>query len=941
MKKRILSVGRLLRFEWQIALLLLALTIFFYWRILFTRQVMFPWDAGDFFYPYLAYVHEELRHFRLPLWLPYAFAGFPIIADPEGQIFYPPNWLMVLVHPFAPLPFRLVEIQIVAHYFLAGLFMFHLARDFTRDTLSALFAGILFMCSGAMVAHAQHLAIINASAWFPLVFLLARRGLLANQRRQTVRAGVFFGVQILTGHLQHAVLLGLLLFLYFLYEACFGPNRSELWPRWMWQLALIALIGSGLAMVQLLPTAELSPLSIRTHVSRWDVTQGNDPAYLWTLFLPNYFGGINGVPKLRSVDPTFCYVFLTVPGFVLACVGLTDMVRRRNFFWLALVLLCSIVAMGTVGYVGRLLYHIPILRLFRHAPMYFNLANFGLCLMAGVGMRTLWDPTRQDCYRKLLPATLITFLLVAAVLGVAYHFAESIPGWHHMLLVLAVFTGLVAGTLHGLFPPGLSQFAVIGLVTFELCFHGMNQVFNASAEDPWKTMSYDYVAGRKETLEFLRSDQGKEFRVAGIAESQWNNGWNLWRIPGIFGWNPIMLRRYQEYVRQFAHCADFAQPIGGPDQKLDSPMLDLLGVRYLVVDRTFEEEQKLTDLPTFERVFSDKNWWKVYRNKDLMPKAWFYPNAYTVHDGPAELALMNSSWFEPRQLLLLGKEDLQRSKLHQAEPLPTISFKADQVSEFSQGAGIAVNDNDCSEPQLKFAYCTSKGNWVRFNIEGPAVPGRYLLLIRYTAPDLDPSLIAEVTQGSRRQVSGSVTLARSWDWNCKATRSAQLGEFELAPGPHQLRLTLTGKSEVAMFSLWLVRVPEHEAARVGKFSFENFDISANRVSFEARLSQDGYVFLNEIDYPGWTATVDDKPAEILRADTIFRALWVPSGLHRIEFRFWPRFLIPGAAVSLATLAGVCVAWMALPQDQKGSGAKPGQKLTAETLSCRETEDKID
>src|SRR5262245_31687635 len=187
--------------DWQIAAILLALTTFFYWKVLFTRQAMFPWDAVDFFYPYLAYVHEELRHFRLPLWLPYAFAGFPIIADPEGQIFYPPNWLMVLVHPFAPLPFRLVEIQIVAHYFLAGLFMFHLARDFTRDNLSALFAGILFMCSGAMVAHAQHLAIINASAWFPLVFLLARRGLLANQKRSTLLAGVFFGIDTLVGHL--------------------------------------------------------------------------------------------------------------------------------------------------------------------------------------------------------------------------------------------------------------------------------------------------------------------------------------------------------------------------------------------------------------------------------------------------------------------------------------------------------------------------------------------------------------------------------------------------------------------------------------------------------------------------------------------------------------------------------------------------------------------
>lgn len=892
------------RLDWRIAALLFGLTVFFYWKIIFTNQVMFPWDAGDFFYPYLAYVHEELRHFRLPLWLPYAFSGFPVIADPEGQIFYPPNWLMVLVHPFAPLPFRLVEIQIIVHYFLAGWFMFYLARDYTRDTLSALFGGILFMFSGAMVAHAQHLAIINANAWFPLVFLLARRGLLENRRFHTLAAGVFFGIEILTGHVQHAVLLGLLLFLYFAYEACAGPQRAQLWPRWLWQLALIAAIGAGLAMVQLLPTAELSPLSVRTHVTRWDVTQGNQPAYLWTLFLPNYFGGINGVPYLRSIDPTFNHVFLTVPGCVLALVGLIEMARRRNFFWLGLILFCSIVAMGTAGRLVEFLYQIPLLNLFRHAPMYFDLANFGLCLMAAVGMRTLWEYGGQGDYRKFLPPLLMTLLLLAILLGVASPFVASIPGWHHMLLVLAIFTGLVAGTLHGPFPARLSQYAVVSLAAFELCFHGMNQVFNVTAEDPSKTLAYDYVAGRKETLRFLRSDEGRDFRVAAFAEAQWTNGWNLWRIPGIYGWNPIMLRRYQEYVRQFTHCADFAQPNGGPDHRLDSPMLDLLGVRYLVMDRGFEEHQKLTELPAFEKVFEDLDWWRVYRNKDHMPKVWFYPNAYVLPDAPSELALMNSRWFQPRESLLVASEHLRGGRLPQLQELPVISLRADQVAALSSDATVAVNNNDCAAPDWKFAYWSGKGNWIRFDVEGPAVAGRYLLLIQYTAPQADPSLRAEVATGGAKQSSDPVRLPRTWDWNCKATRSAQLGEFELGPGAHQLTLTLPGKSAVALFSLWLVRVPEVRPVKSGQFSFENLHVSANRITFDAQLSEAGYVFLNEIYYPGWEATIDGQPAEAVRADSIFRALWVPAGAHRIEFRFWPRFLIPGAAISLATLAAV-------------------------------------
>jgi len=915
-------MSRLVRASgWQFTALLLLLAVFFHWKAIFTRQAMFPWDAGDFHYPYLAYVHEELRHFRLPLWLPYAFSGFPIIADPEGQIFYPPNWLMVLVYPFAPLPFRLVEIQIVAHFVLAGLFMFYLARDFTRDTVSALFGGVLFMLSGAMVAHTSHLAMINANAWVPLVFLLARRGLLENRLFYTLGAGFFFGIENLTGHFQHAVFLGLLLFLYFAYEACAGPARSQLWPRWIYQLALIAAVGAGLAMIQILPTAELSPLSIRTKVTPWEAAQGNDPAYLWTLFLPNYLGGINGVPYQRALEPSFNYIFLTVPGCLFALVGLIEMARRRNFFWLGLILVCSIISIGRAGYLAEFLYYIPILNLFRHAPMYFDLANLGLCLMAAVGMRTLWDKTEQRFYREFLPVSLMVLLLFSILLGLVFQFAGKIPGWYHMLKVLAIFIGLVAGMLHGPFPSRLSQHAVIGLVVFELCFHGMNQKFNASVEDPRKTLAHEYVSGRKESVQFLRSDKGSDFRVAGFAEAQWSNGWNVWRIPGIYGWNPIMLRRYQEYIREFTHYSNYAQPHGGPDHRLDSPMLDLLGVKYVVTTSPVEEEQKLTESSKFEKVFSDLDWWKIYRNKDYLSRAWFYPGAYLLPDPAPLLALMNSRWFQARRSLLFATADLAGAKLRRAEELHTITIRPDQVTASS--AGQAVTDPDCAEPRQKFAYWSGKGNWIRFDLRGPRKTGRYLLLMEYAVVGSAPSLTAEVAQKDRKQASGPVRLLRTAAWNCRNTRSAELGEFEITPGTNQLILTLAENAGVDVFSLWLVCLPEATQQAV-QFSFHDFNVSTNRIAFEAQLSQDGYVLLNEIDYPGWKATVDGGPTEILRADGIFRALWVPVGSHRIELHFWPRLLLPGAAISLVTLTVVLIA-MAGSRPSKWAAAEKSQE----------------
>jgi len=49
----------------------------------------------------------------------------------------------------------------------------------------------------------------------------------------------------------------------------------------------------------------------------------------------------------------------------------------------------------------------------------------------------------------------------------------------------------------------------------------------------------------------------------------------------------------------------------------------------------------------------------------------------------------------------------------------------------------------------------------------------------------------------------------------------------------------------------------------------------------------GWVALNDVWHPWWRAEIDGKPAEILRANAIFRAVEVPAGEHRVRFTFHP------------------------------------------------------
>ena len=80
----------------------------------------------------------------------------------------------------------------------------------------------------------------------------------------------------------------------------------------------------------------------------------------------------------------------------------------------------------------------------------------------------------------------------------------------------------------------------------------------------------------------------------------------------------------------------------------------------------------------------------------------------------------------------------------------------------------------------------------------------------------------------------------------------------------------------------------------------------NSVTLQAQLTRPGYVVLLERYDPGWQATVDGHTAPVLRANQIFRAVYVEAGQHQIRFEYHQRGLRAGLAVSLLTAATLLV-----------------------------------
>jgi len=82
----------------------------------------------------------------------------------------------------------------------------------------------------------------------------------------------------------------------------------------------------------------------------------------------------------------------------------------------------------------------------------------------------------------------------------------------------------------------------------------------------------------------------------------------------------------------------------------------------------------------------------------------------------------------------------------------------------------------------------------------------------------------------------------------------------------------------------------------------------NRRTIDLVVAQPGYLVLAYMYYPGWTATVDGRPAEILRADYVLLAVPVEAGQHQVELYYRPLSFILGTVISgLAVLAMVGLA----------------------------------
>lgn len=101
-----------------------------------------------------------------------------------------------------------------------------------------------------------------------------------------------------------------------------------------------------------------------------------------------------------------------------------------------------------------------------------------------------------------------------------------------------------------------------------------------------------------------------------------------------------------------------------------------------------------------------------------------------------------------------------------------------------------------------------------------------------------------------------------------------------------------------------------DAAPPLRMNVELGHYTPTRLAFRGYFPSEGWLLVTDRWAPGWRATVNGRPTPVSRGAFLFRAVRVPAGAARVEFRYEPQGLVFMILVSWLTLFGLVAARIA-------------------------------
>jgi hypothetical protein len=810
--------------------------------------------------------------------------------------------------------------SIVLHIWLAGAGTFAYTRHVVRlRLLPALGAAVLFAFGGFLGAQVEHINQLNASAWLPWLLLSLEAASHGRSRWLAFLLGcALVALILLAGHTQAA------------YIVLAGAGFYSLLRGWTrkhgqgWRGALQVLRGpvllAGMCLValvltagQLLPTLELSRLSVRSGglAYREAVSFSLKPTQLFGALMPPllwqplfsefvaYVGfaglalaGIGAWPVVQRLCRWAPRLRRILPGCGRQSPPASEMVPFSGPA-LGLALLGVFLALGAYNPMYYVLYKlVPGIALFRAPARWLLLFAFGAALLASIGLDRIKASQRLRSRAGVfvLPAVLLLVLaeLFVAGRGLAYN-QPTAP---------AAYDSMRSAEAHLLASAGTEPVRFLSMSDI-LYDPGDLDDLNAMFQASLSQQAIDRLVIATKMKEVLAFNLPLHYRLFSV------DGYDGGLLP---------TARYVTLEELFLQ-PDAIWPDGRLRQQLQEippeRLLSLLNVRYVITDKMqdvwssdvyYDLEHKvplgeleLTGLPDFEAT--------------QLGVVTYLTGTAGLADGTpvAEIVVEASDSRTPTAVTL-------RAGFETAEGLYDASVAHHRASVVHHW-----RENGSGNDYLAL-----------YELEQPTRPGR--IIVRSLLPGegtaqviLRGMSLVDTRTGTSRSVSIVPTLPLVHSGDVKVYEN-------LAVLPRAFIVHEARRAESDAQALEWLSDPAFDPGREVVIAAEpgspvesdpllqapsvpsEADIihyDAERVEIRSSQESPGYLVLADAFYPGWQAKVDGRPVPIVRADIYSRATALDAGTHTVEFEYSPpsvsRGLQLGAAGWLVWASALAVA----------------------------------
>ncbi len=722
--------------------LLFALTVVAAWGLL-SGETVVGMDAATQYYPLYSFLGESLRSGDIPAWNPHQFSGMPFAADPLSGWTYLP---VMLFFTFLSLAVA-AKGYVFFHLLLAGLSAYALARALGIGVGGASLAAVAYGYSGFIYLQSTCcFPYVAVASWLPLALLGVEMAVRGSRWMERVPWWGVSGLalsQILAAWLGQGSYYALLaLGGYVAYRTLLAPlDRAPSVRGRLLEAALhggaVLAIGFGLAAAGVLPRLEYNALS--NLAGGYPVVGGDQAETVggwaardWRLVLEpgHWYAGVVvmalalAAPVLAApvVQRRLAVPFLgEVRPRVLPILAAVARGRFAVPYFAALSFGAFVLSLKEPTPLHSALYLLPrIDQLHPHSPERVMVVFYlGVAILAGAALTSLKERAGRRPILLVLPVLAALLLAATVILSLLSEGGESIP----VGPLLASIPALALVAAYTLVPDRLKAWRNLVLALLILVvFADLLAADRATiAEERYATeggaeLDLASYYSPSDTGRFLQSreEAGELFRYFGYDPHysnaapvsnpthftnpltlplEVNNRAMALGLQSIQGYNPVRISRYDEYMRalnsgveQFSH--HFADVY---DEDLDSPLLDLLNARYVVVPAEEPPEnqaglQNVVHTP-HQTVYEDdqskllEGRFRVLENEGALPRAWIVHSARQVRSKEEALDLLSVGQVDPKGTALLEEEPPEMSQPDDVstDRAEVVEYEADQM----------------------------------------------------------------------------------------------------------------------------------------------------------------------------------------------------------------------------------------------------------------------